>query len=237
MRALVASTANYDPGSEQRVTQTAEGALRVHLVNPAGGSSGGLTDEELRAEPIDVLGVVSVSNFPATQPVSLAAIPNSSNIDVALSTRLKPGDSVNVGNFPGTQQVGGTVGVNNLPAWPYPATVTPVAEQSTVGANAIKTATLAAAVNKFTYLSSVQIFATGATAAGAVNATITGLLGGTMTIPFAVPAGVNLAATPVNLKFDPPLRSSAQNIPIFVTLPALGAGNTRATVNAQGFQQ
>lgn len=123
------------------------------------------------------------------------------------------------------------------PAWPYPAGATRVAAQSSVAANAIASVTLAAAAAKLTYLTSVQIFATGATAATAVNATITGLLGGTMTIPFAVPAGANLAATPIILDFSTPIPSSAVNTAIVVSLPALGVGNTRAVVNAQGFQQ
>ena len=56
----------------------ADGGLKVHVQNSSGGSSG-LTDTQLRATPVPVSGTVavsnpqssvSVSNFPATQPVS-----------------------------------------------------------------------------------------------------------------------------------------------------------------------
>lgn len=79
----------------------------------------GLTDTQLRASAVPIslavntpdvtdrsarlLGHVNVDNasiavtgtfWQGTQPVSLASIPNSSNLDVALSTRLKPADTL-----------------------------------------------------------------------------------------------------------------------------------------------
>jgi hypothetical protein len=66
-------------------------------VSIAGGASpsGGLTDLELRAAPVPVNGTVAVSNLPATQPVS---------------------GSISVSNLPATQPVSGSVGINNWPA-------------------------------------------------------------------------------------------------------------------------
>lgn len=76
----------------------------------AGGSSGGLTDLELRAAPVPVSGTVAVSNLPATQPVS-------GSISVSNLPATQPiSGSVAVSNFPATQPVSGSVGINNWPA-------------------------------------------------------------------------------------------------------------------------
>lgn len=64
-----------------------------------------------------VSGSVSVSNFPATQPVS-GSIGRT-------WTLLNTTDSVNVGNFPATQPISGSVSVSNFPATqPISGTVT-----------------------------------------------------------------------------------------------------------------
>ena len=103
-------------------------------------------------------------------------------------------------------------------------------------ANAAAVATLAAAAGKHTFLAGFALTAAGATGALVVNATVTGLVGGTATFTFTAPAGVAVGASPLVVTFDPPIRSSAQNTAIVVTLPALGAGNTNAAANAWGFQ-
>jgi hypothetical protein len=77
--------------------------LEVTVTNP-GGSSGGLTNTELRASPVPISGTVSVGTVPvtgtfwqATQPVSIASMP---------STPV-------TGTFwPATQPVSGTVAVS-----------------------------------------------------------------------------------------------------------------------------
>lgn len=75
-------------------------AHKVCIVNPDGTwpAPGGST--------------VAVSNFPATQPVSLAAVP-AHDVNV---TNFPSGFMVAVSNFPATQPVSGTVAVSNLPA-------------------------------------------------------------------------------------------------------------------------
>jgi hypothetical protein len=104
-------------------------------------------------------------------------------------------------------------------------------------ANASAVATLAAVAAKTNYITGLTITAAGATAAGVVTATITGLLGGTLSYTFAVPAGATLGATPLVLNFIPPHPASAVNTAIVATLPALGAGNTNAVVNVRGIQK
>lgn len=60
---------------------------------------------------------VTVSNFPATQPVSAT--------DLDIRNLSSAQDSVNVGNFPATQAVSGTVTVGNFPSTqPVSGTVT-----------------------------------------------------------------------------------------------------------------
>ena len=103
-------------------------------------------------------------------------------------------------------------------------------------ANASAAASLAAAASVTNYLNGVEITFAGATAAANVVATITGLLGGTISFVCVAPAGANLPGTPIILTFDPPLPASAANTAITVTLPALGAGNTHACVNIHGFR-
>jgi hypothetical protein len=101
-------------------------------------------------------------------------------------------------------------------------------------ANASAIATLAAVPNKVNYLGTVHMTAGGATAGALVVATITGVVGGPLSYIFAAPTGAAVGSSLI-LNFDPPLPATAPNTAIVVTLPALGAGNTNATVNIVGF--
>lgn len=118
----------------------------------------------------------------------------------------------------------------------YPGGAVPVTNSSGNKANASAAATIAAAAGETSYLTGFQITASGATAAGVVTVTVVGVLGGTMSFTFAVPAGVAVGATSLSVSFPDPVPSSAVNTAIVVTLPALGSGNTNATVVAEGFQ-
>jgi len=110
----------------------------------------------------------------------------------------------------------------------------PVAAFSPNEANAVATASLPAVAGETNSLSGFMITGAGATAAGLVQATITGLLGGTVTIPVAVPAGVDTSIAPVVVNFTSPLPASAPNQAITISLPALGAGNLAAAVGLWG---
>ena len=109
-----------------------------------------------------------------------------------------------------------------------------VAAFSANEANAIATASLPAVVGKTNNLAGFIINGTGATAAGVVLATVSGLAGGTIEIPIAVPAGVDVGLTPIAVNFTQPLPASAADTAITITLPALGAGNTNAAVGLWG---
>lgn len=101
-------------------------------------------------------------------------------------------------------------------------------------ANAIATAQLPAVAGETNYLAGFYIQGTGATAASDVLATVTGLEGGTMEIPIAVPAGVDVQLAPISIQFTQPLPASAADVAIVITLPALGSGSTGAAVGIWG---
>ena len=103
-------------------------------------------------------------------------------------------------------------------------------------ANAIATATLPAAVGKTTYIQGLLITPGGATTGALVTATLVGL-GSTLSFTVGAPAGALLAGSPVFVDFGPGGRpSSAVNTAIVLSLPALGTGNTNASVSAWGYQ-
>src|SRR5215475_14176429 len=102
-------------------------------------------------------------------------------------------------------------------------------------ANATATASLAAVSGRTNYLEGFTVTAGGATAALDVNVTVTGLVTGTFNYSFVFPLGAGVGAVPLVVNFDPPIKASAANTAITVTLPAGGAGNTNAAVNINGF--
>jgi hypothetical protein len=84
------------------------------------------------------------------------------------------------------------------------------------------------------FVCGVEFMSSGSTVGLVVNPTISGLLGGTATYTYAAPAGVLAMGTPLVLQFTPCLAASATNTAITATLPALGTGNTNATVSIHG---
>lgn len=118
----------------------------------------------------------------------------------------------------------------------YPAGSTPVTSSSGNVANASAAATLAGAAGLTTYLAGFVITGGGATAASLVDVTVTGLLGGTATHTLGVVAGATLPNAALIARFVPPIPASGLNTAIVVTVPALGAGNTKSTVMAHGFR-
>jgi hypothetical protein len=101
-------------------------------------------------------------------------------------------------------------------------------------AAATATATLPAVPGKTNYLTGVIISGLGSTAGGAANLTITGILGGTLTIPIGIPAGI---VVPVyyELNFATPLEATGPNVAIAASTPTWGGGNTNASVSATGY--
>lgn len=103
------------------------------------------------------------------------------------------------------------------------------------GANSSINAILAAVAGRTTYILGCVIASTGATAASVIVATVSGMTS-TLSIPYAVIAGVTLQSPTISLLFPGGLPASAVNTAITVNLPATGAGNTNANVFAWGYQ-
>ena len=118
----------------------------------------------------------------------------------------------------------------------YPLGAVPITASSGNVANAAAVATLAAVAGKRTYMTGLIITSTGATAGLAVSPTVTGTVSGTMTFAMAAAAGTLAANTPLSFNFIFPVPANADNTAIVITLPALGIGNTNATVVATGYQ-
>ena len=112
---------------------------------------------------------------------------------------------------------------------------TPLTNASGNKANANAVATLTGTSTTTVYITGFELTASGATAGLPVVATVTGVLGGTLSFIFTFPAGVLVGATPLIVEFPTPIPASAVNTPIVVTLPAGGSGNTNAAAVAHGF--
>jgi hypothetical protein len=127
--------------------------------------------------------------------------------------------------------------LNLSPAFDPAAAQTPT-DNTATGANASVVATLTAGAGNLLFLQSLRIEGLGATAASEVQATLTGVAGGTITYPVNVPAGVLVPIAPVTDSFPGRgLPASASGTNIVLTLPAFGAGNTFAEAELQGYIQ
>jgi hypothetical protein len=113
-----------------------------------------------------------------------------------------------------------------------PANTVPLCVTSANGANTAVSATLGAVAGATNYIEAVIISGAGATLGSIVEATITGLSGGTISMPLSVPAGALLGMGPTVIRLPRPIRATADNTAIVVTLPALGVGSLNARVTA-----
>ena len=102
-------------------------------------------------------------------------------------------------------------------------------------ANATATATLSTPVNGTNYVSAFGLTAAGATAAGVVVATLTGVVGGPFSYIICVPAGAQSHVQGIFREFPIPIAGLPGQSIVF-SCPALGAGNTNCAVNLQGFR-
>lgn len=117
----------------------------------------------------------------------------------------------------------------------YPIGATPVTASAT-GTTAATAATLPAVPGQTTYICGFSIRAV-ATATATGNATVSGLLGGTLNFTYLTPAVASAVTAP---PLEPTLGTyclpaSAANTPIVVTAPGNAGGGT-ISVSAWGFQ-
>lgn len=156
-----------------------------------------------------------------------AALHQDSNGRLTSSSYGDRGDGVNDWFLP-VRQIGLVPG--------YPVGATPLRAASGNVANASAAATLGGASSVLTYITGFTVTAAGATAAANVSVTVAGVTGGTMTYTFTAPAGATVAAQPLIVQFPAAIPASATNTAIVVTCPALGSGNTHASVTATGYR-
>lgn len=117
---------------------------------------------------------------------------------------------------------------------PYIRGSSPLLASSGNVANATAAAVLTPAAGQAVVLYGFIVTASGVTTAAAVTLTVAGLIGGTISFTYVGLAGVLLAGP--TLLFEPkiPLLGTVGQA-ITVSLPALGSGNTNATVTAWGY--
>ena len=117
----------------------------------------------------------------------------------------------------------------------------PIATQSPQSATgsggaAAQAPTFGGAAGTLAFLTNLEIYGLGATGATEVTATLTGVQGGTISIPISVPAGATTPITPVQLSFGARgLQASAVAQAITLNLPSFGAGNTLEVASIQGY--
>jgi len=114
--------------------------------------------------------------------------------------------------------------------------VVPLVSASGNKAAAAAAATLAADGNSTVYLSGFEVSGAGATASSIIQITVTGILGGTLTYIYVVPAGVGVVAPTWFVEFSVPIPAADVNTSIVVNVPSFGAGNTNAALVAHGFK-
>lgn len=105
---------------------------------------------------------------------------------------------------------------------------------ATTAAAAALAPALGAVAGKTNYLTGLEITGGGATAAGAIDATVTGLAA-TLHYGIVAPAGAGLALAPIVVTFSPPRPASAVNTAITLNVPSFGAGNLIASAALHGF--
>lgn len=116
-----------------------------------------------------------------------------------------------------------------------PAGATVMTNTSANVANATASAALGAVAGQTNFVTGFQFTASGATSAAVVTCTLVGVKPYNQFYTVAVPAGVTAGVTPLSVSFNPPLQATNVNVAITASCPALGSGNTNATMNIQGY--
>lgn len=202
----------------------AAAAMAQAVLNPVTPLSGGAAVSATNPGPVTIADGAGSGNLAGVTAASTAPVATQKSEVVALNP-----------NSPGIIALGQTTKANSIPTtlasdqpFQVPPTQTTAIATGTTGA---VTATLAATASVTNYLCTVDVSATGGTAAiGPI--TITGLLGGTFTYQFfSTATGANFQRT-----FTPCVPASAVNTAIAVATTADGTASA-VDVNLSGFRQ
>lgn len=117
---------------------------------------------------------------------------------------------------------------------PYPSAAVPIIGSSGDVANSTATASISSG-GLTVWITGLDVYSSGATAASVVNVTVSGMSGGTLNFPLAVAAGAAVQNSPLSLRFNPPLQGAAVT-PVSLSVPGLGAGNLHCAGNIYGYR-
>lgn len=106
---------------------------------------------------------------------------------------------------------------------------------SQTGAATALAPAIAAVAGQTGFITGFEVTGGGATAAAALDVTLTGLLQGTAHYAVEVPAGAGLSINPVVVAFGRPLPASAVNTAITLNVPSFGAGNAIQSATIHGY--
>lgn len=188
-------------------------------------------------------GGYSVINFEAYQysvyggsPGDLVVVTAFREPQPPIGTAVGPNGLVVTAPPPGLLVVGAAGGLVTAAASDYPTGAVPITADSGNQANAVATATLAAAAAAKTWITGFEVTGTGATGALVVTVTVTGVVGGPLHYTYVFVAGATTLNTPLIVEFPKPIPTPAVNSTIAVSCPASGVGGTNNTVVAHGYQ-
>ena len=119
---------------------------------------------------------------------------------------------------------------------PSPAILSVAASVTTGAGTAAIAASLPHDGSTFWFCSGFEITGGGATAGAIKNATITGLLGGTLTYQVAVPSGVTSQAGPLIVEFPAALPSVDVNTDVVLSMPSPGTGSAGVAIVLHGYK-
>lgn len=108
---------------------------------------------------------------------------------------------------------------------------------SATGTTASINASLPGVAGQTTYVTGFEITGSGATSAITGIATLAGVITGTLSYAWGVPAGATVPATPLVVSFPVPIAASGLNQAITLTVPASGTGATQIACAIHGYQR
>lgn len=200
----------------------------------------GLGTATITPQGVVVDATANWTNLPCVNVGTGAVIPPGAGI-TSNGKYLVPVAGFSQIQCPITSYSGGTINVTSCgtqfdppAAIAYPQPPAAVTAGANVAASS-NNQTLGGVSGKTTYLAGFAVTGLGATGAGSITITTTGLTNN-LNFVLPIPSGATTGVTPLVVTFNPPLPASAQNTAISINIPSYVAGNTTASASAWGYQ-